>query len=124
MANKLLEDTEEQRISHCRDHKGEEESPYKHGIEATWDERCTFWAYEEYYANGYDNLDGEYAEYKRNGGKSFAGIPEKLLSMMVYFYFKYGGTYDEDFNGFYKEVEKYLSLAADRYPVDKIPNSD
>lgn len=44
--------------------------------------------------------------------------------MMVYFYFKYGGTYDEDFNGFYKEVEKYLSLAADRYPVDKIPNSD
>lgn len=58
------------------------------------------------------------------GEKSFAGIPEKLLSMMVYFYFKYGGTCDEDFNGFYKEVEKYLSLAADRYPVDKIPNSD
>lgn len=44
--------------------------------------------------------------------------------MMVYFYFKYGGTCDEDFNGFYKEVEKYLSLAADRYPVDNIPNSD
>ena len=122
MANKLLEDTKEQRISHCRYYKGEEESPYKHGIEATWDERCTFWAYEEYYANGYDNLDGEYAEYKRNGGG--AGIPEKLLSMMVYFYFKYGGIYDEDFNGFYKEVEKYLSLAADRYPVDNIPNSD
>lgn len=122
MANKLLEDTKEQRISHCRYYKGEEESPYKHGIEATWDERCTFWAYEEYYANGYDNLDGEYAEYKRNGGG--AGIPEKLLSMMVYFHFKYGGTYDEDFNGFYKEVEEYLSLAADCYPVDNIPNSD
>lgn len=73
MANKLLEDTKEQRISHCRYYKGEEESPYKHGIEATWDERCTFWAYEEYYANGYDNLDGEYAEYKRNGGGGYSG---------------------------------------------------
>lgn len=78
MANKLLEDTEEQRISHCRYYKGEEESPYKHGIEATWDERCknAFWVYEEYYAKGYDNLDGEYAHYKHLffwGGAWYSG---------------------------------------------------
>lgn len=68
MANKLLEDTKEQRISHCRYYKGEEECPYKHGIDATRDERCTFWVYEEYYAKGFDNLDGEYADYKHQGG--------------------------------------------------------
>lgn len=79
MANKLLEDTKEQRISHCRYYKGEEECPYKHGIDATRDERCTFWVYEEYYAKGFDNLDGEYADYKHQGGGEFCGYSGKTI---------------------------------------------
>ena len=122
MANKLLEDTKEQRISHCRYYKGEAECPYPYESDM-----ANFWKYEEYYADGYTNEDA-YQYYKDLGGKDYVGIPKKILGLFVGFWWKWSG-YDDisserTMKKLHERIEQYLSAANGKYPEDVIPGTN
>ncbi len=85
MEAKLLEQTWEQRLSHCRYYKGEDECPYENG-----DIKSDYWWYESYYVRGTTDR-WAYDDYMNFGGKAFPGVPPQVLGVMLHFFFKYGG---------------------------------
>ncbi len=108
--------TREDRIKQCRYYKGEETCPYEDNA-LRW-----YWDMERVYAVNDGDFEGETDYYKMIGGKTYPGIPFRLLMVMFTSWGKQ--TYDikRSLPSFYDIVANYLFIANDHYPENEIPS--
>lgn len=88
-----------------------------------------FWMCEkEWVELGRDKVDrdSELFEFYQEGGKKRPGIPESLLDLMFHYFLRECDYMDESeiVAEFDELIDKYLFIANDHYPEDKIPNNE
>lgn len=108
-------DEEQKRIRQCRYYSGQVVSPFN---DATMD---WFWAMERVYVFSQGQFIGERDYYKQINGKNYPGIPFDLLMILFTSWGKTAYSIKDSINDFYKLIDKYLFIANDHYPEDKIP---
>lgn len=104
------------KLSHCRYYRGEEENPYG-------DLRAWFWDMERVYVQHKDGFHGELEYFRDHGAKEVSGIPTELLDVMITSWGKSAYDVRGELPVFYRWMEAYLNGPTDE-PVPRTAHDE